>query len=73
MKVNPENMTDCQYRKMRSKKDKKRVRVVNVIFTNWMLSAEGGAMLASFGSRGGGMLIAMRCTWSRRAVAREKI
>jgi hypothetical protein len=48
MKVNPGDMTDCQYRKMTSKKDKKRVRV-NVMFTNWMLSAEGGATLASLG------------------------
>ena len=33
---------------MTSKKDKKSVRA-NVMFTNWMHSAEGGAMLASLG------------------------
>jgi hypothetical protein len=33
---------------MTSKKDKKSVRA-NVMFTNWMLSAEGGATLVSLG------------------------
>jgi len=48
MKANPGDVTDRQRRKMTSKKDKQRVRA-NVIFTNWMLSAEGGATPASLG------------------------
>ena len=47
MKANPGDMTDYQHKKKTST-DKKCMRA-NVDFTNWMLSAEGGATPASLG------------------------
>ncbi len=47
MKANPEEMTDCQ-QKSDIKEGQKCVRV-NVIFTNWVLTAEGRATPPSLG------------------------